>query len=195
MVIRFTSRVRVRTAVCAGVVVVAAAAAGAARAGTPALTFTSCGSANGLFQVTVNGTGFVGYPGLDVEITTSEAGAIANPSYVLPLGAPNIGFAAAAILAADGSFSFPFATGTGQQLPAALSVYAFDAGTGLRGALLYATTIGTSTVCADASIAGAKWSVPAAPGDCSAGAWRGWGLFRNQGDCISFVSTRGSNPP
>ena len=192
----FTSHLHVRAALCAGALAVAAAVAGSARAATtPALTFTGCGSANGLFQVTVNGSGFAGYPGLDVEITTSEAGAIPNPNYVLPLGAPNIGFGAAATLAADGSFSFPFSTGSGQQLPAAVKVYSFDAGTGAQGALLYGTTISASTVCADASIAGAKWSVPTRPSDCGVGAWRGWGLFRNQGDCISFLSTGGSNPP
>ena len=30
---------------------------------------------------------------------------------------------------------------------------------------------------------------------CKGGSWRTFGVFRNQGDCVSFVATRGKNPP
>ena len=30
---------------------------------------------------------------------------------------------------------------------------------------------------------------------CTNGAWRVIGSFKNQGDCVSFVATGGKNPP
>jgi hypothetical protein len=39
---------------------------------------------------------------------------------------------------------------------------------------------------------------PALPTDkeqCKNGGWRTFGVFRNQGDCVSFVATRGRNEP
>jgi hypothetical protein len=30
---------------------------------------------------------------------------------------------------------------------------------------------------------------------CQNGGWRTFGVFKNQGDCVSFVATRGRNPP
>jgi hypothetical protein len=37
--------------------------------------------------------------------------------------------------------------------------------------------------------------VPTSQADCQNGGWRGFGVFKNQGDCVSFVATRGKNPP
>jgi hypothetical protein len=30
---------------------------------------------------------------------------------------------------------------------------------------------------------------------CKKGGWRSFGVFKNQGDCVSFIATRGKNPP
>ena len=30
--------------------------------------------------------------------------------------------------------------------------------------------------------------------DCKNGGWRTYGIFKNQGDCVSFVATQGKNP-
>ncbi len=30
---------------------------------------------------------------------------------------------------------------------------------------------------------------------CKSGGWKTFGAFKNQGDCVSFVSTKGKNPP
>jgi hypothetical protein len=30
---------------------------------------------------------------------------------------------------------------------------------------------------------------------CKKGGWRDFGVFKNQGDCVSFVATGGKNPP
>jgi hypothetical protein len=38
-------------------------------------------------------------------------------------------------------------------------------------------------------------SLPNAQDQCKNGGWRDFGLFKNQGDCISFVATGGKNPP
>jgi hypothetical protein len=38
--------------------------------------------------------------------------------------------------------------------------------------------------------------VPNTKEECKNGGWQGFfGVFKNQGDCVSFVATRGSNPP
>jgi hypothetical protein len=31
--------------------------------------------------------------------------------------------------------------------------------------------------------------------ECKNGGWRDFGVFKNQGDCVSFVATKGKNPP
>jgi hypothetical protein len=45
------------------------------------------------------------------------------------------------------------------------------------------------TVCADI-LAPADAEV-----DCKKGAWEDWGVFKNQGDCVSFIATQGKNEP
>jgi hypothetical protein len=37
--------------------------------------------------------------------------------------------------------------------------------------------------------------LPASREECANGGWRGFGIFKNQGDCVSFAATRGKNPP
>lgn len=36
---------------------------------------------------------------------------------------------------------------------------------------------------------------PTSKSECKDGGWRGFGLFKNQGDCVSYVATEGRNPP
>jgi hypothetical protein len=38
-------------------------------------------------------------------------------------------------------------------------------------------------------------AVPASKEECKNGGWRDFGVFKNQGDCVSFVATKGKNPP
>jgi hypothetical protein len=37
--------------------------------------------------------------------------------------------------------------------------------------------------------------LPIAKIDCKAGNWQQYGLFKNQGDCVSFIATKGKNGP
>ena len=37
--------------------------------------------------------------------------------------------------------------------------------------------------------------LPTAKDQCKNGGWQTYGVFKNQGDCVSFVATRGKNPP
>ena len=37
--------------------------------------------------------------------------------------------------------------------------------------------------------------LPTCKGQCKNGGWRTYGVFKNQGDCVSFVATKGKNPP
>jgi hypothetical protein len=36
---------------------------------------------------------------------------------------------------------------------------------------------------------------PTTKDQCKNGGWRTYGIFKNQGDCVSFVATGGKNPP
>lgn len=37
--------------------------------------------------------------------------------------------------------------------------------------------------------------LPTTKAECKRGGWESFGVFENQGDCVSFVATNGSNPP
>jgi hypothetical protein len=37
--------------------------------------------------------------------------------------------------------------------------------------------------------------LPASKDECKNGGWQTFGVFKNQGDCVSFVATKGKNPP
>ena len=37
--------------------------------------------------------------------------------------------------------------------------------------------------------------LPTTKQDCKNGGWQNYGIFKNQGDCVSFVATGGKNPP
>jgi hypothetical protein len=37
--------------------------------------------------------------------------------------------------------------------------------------------------------------LPTSKEQCKNGGWRNFGVFKNQGDCVSFVATGGKNPP
>jgi hypothetical protein len=36
--------------------------------------------------------------------------------------------------------------------------------------------------------------LPTTKDQCKNGGWRSYGVFKNQGDCVSFVATKGKNP-
>jgi hypothetical protein len=38
-------------------------------------------------------------------------------------------------------------------------------------------------------------SLPTTKDQCKNGGWRSYNVFKNQGDCVSFVATKGKNPP
>jgi hypothetical protein len=37
--------------------------------------------------------------------------------------------------------------------------------------------------------------LPTSQDQCKNGGWQTYGVFKNQGDCVSFVATKGKNPP
>jgi hypothetical protein len=37
--------------------------------------------------------------------------------------------------------------------------------------------------------------LPTTKDQCKKGGWMDFGVFKNQGDCVSFVATGGKNPP
>jgi hypothetical protein len=38
-------------------------------------------------------------------------------------------------------------------------------------------------------------TLPTSKAQCKKGGWRDFAVFKNQGDCVSFVATKGKNPP
>jgi hypothetical protein len=58
------------------------------------------------------------------------------------------------------------------------------------------STLGTQRlgpVRADVTVHAA--AMPTTKQQCKKGGWRSFGVFKNQGDCVSFVATKGKNPP
>ena len=49
----------------------------------------------------------------------------------------------------------------------------------------------------DAFVAKIEFAVPlpTSTDQCRNGGWKTFGVFKNQGDCVSFVATKGKNPP
>ena len=49
----------------------------------------------------------------------------------------------------------------------------------------------------DAFVAKIEFAVPlpTSTDQCMNGGWKTFGVFKNQGDCVSFVATRSKNPP
>jgi Bacterial pre-peptidase C-terminal domain len=45
------------------------------------------------------------------------------------------------------------------------------------------------------TLTGTQACLPVTKEECRSGGWRNFGVFRNQGDCVSFVATGGKNPP
>lgn len=41
----------------------------------------------------------------------------------------------------------------------------------------------------------ASTAVPSSASECKKGGWAAFGIFKNQGDCVSFAATGGKNPP
>ena len=37
--------------------------------------------------------------------------------------------------------------------------------------------------------------LPTTTAQCLKGGWQTFGVFKNQGDCVSFVASKGKNPP
>ena len=38
-------------------------------------------------------------------------------------------------------------------------------------------------------------TLPTSMDQCKNGGWKTFGVFKNQGDCVSFVASKGKNPP
>ena len=48
---------------------------------------------------------------------------------------------------------------------------------------------------ASAAAAYYYYGLPSTKDECKDGGWATFGVFKNQGDCVSFVATGGKNPP
>jgi hypothetical protein len=54
---------------------------------------------------------------------------------------------------------------------------------------------GFSTGAYRITVTGTRPCLPTTKEECKDGGWRNFGVFKNQGDCVSFVATGGKNPP
>ena len=87
--------------------------------------------------------------------------------------------------------------GSGIAVDAAGSAYV----TGMTLSTDFPTTAGaaqtTFAVVFDAFVAKIEFVVtlPTSKDQCKKGGWKTFDVFKNQGDCVSFVATKGKNPP
>jgi hypothetical protein len=58
-----------------------------------------------------------------------------------------------------------------------------------------ALTIGPLNLMSGDIIVTAAPTLPTSKDQCKHGGWQSFGIFKNQGDCVSFVATGGQNPP
>lgn len=185
----------------AAAAVLAALCAATARAESFAITLSQCGTPDNGFAFTINGSGAAPAQALEVDITSSEAGAFPNTNFLLPAGVSDPDVQTAAVINPDGTFSFSFSAGSAQLLPATIVVYTFDTVTNTHSATpIYTTTVDRNTACTDGSSLGGSGgggggNLPTMKWQCMATLWKAFGVFKNQGDCVSFVATRGKNPP
>jgi hypothetical protein len=54
-------------------------------------------------------------------------------------------------------------------------------------------TVGQATTSGDVTVIDAP-PTPISKDDCKNAGWRNFGVFKNQGDCVSYVATEGRNP-
>lgn len=57
------------------------------------------------------------------------------------------------------------------------------------------TTTTATTVSTTTTTTTAVRNLPTSKDQCKKGGWAGFGVFKNQGDCVSYVATGGTNPP
>jgi hypothetical protein len=58
------------------------------------------------------------------------------------------------------------------------------------------TGLSATVLTGDISVVDAqRLSLPTSKGQCKNGGWKTYGVFKNQGDCVSFVATKGKNQP
>ena len=126
---------------------------------------------------------------------------------VLYLGAGDLGTFAASCLAVSGSRAtvvvpFPF----DPPAPAGMVIHIEDNGT-VGDGVGWSLVSDLPTTChppdevpaneegtGDVTVVDAQ-PFPTSKGQCKSGGWRTFGIFKSQGDCVSFVVTKGKNPP
>jgi hypothetical protein len=65
---------------------------------------------------------------------------------------------------------------------------------GANGCTTLTVTGGSPLTSGDLVVVDAQ-PLPISKDQCKNGGWRNYGVFKNQGDCVSFVATKGKNPP
>ena len=113
------------------------------------------------------------------DVTHDSAGNDASASGTIPDGT-SIAFATD-----FGTLSASSAGTSGGK--ASVTLTSSSAGTAHVSATLDAQTVSTTVTFTPAT--------PTSADQCKNGGWKSYGLFKNQGDCVSFVATHGKNPP
>jgi hypothetical protein len=133
-------------------------------------------------------------PGTYTVVGNSQVQAVANVSGIRTF---TLGTIADPVIAAQGGDYL------GVWLPGFVNACGFGSGAGLRvgvfasqpavGATVSLTPTGSSVlVNISATLTPA---LPTTKAECKNGGWQAFGVFKNQGDCVSFVATGGKNQP
>lgn len=76
-----------------------------------------------------------------------------------------------------------------------VSPFLQEGGQGLKSIKSIVLTVALVAMMAFASLACGPQPLPTDKAQCKNGGWQQFGVFKNQGDCVSFVETGGKNQP
>jgi hypothetical protein len=142
------------------------------------------------------------WPGLS-SARAAEPTLTVAPFCVAPDGQPTIGVSwfltgAEPFTEVEEEIRFPFGADTGAFLTDAFG-RSGEAPSARFGFLEPPEFVAVTMRLADGTVLSQTILRPCGPtvtnADCKSGGWQTFGVFKNQGDCVSYVATKGKNPP
>jgi len=132
-----------------------------------------------------------GYTGIQAD---AESGLTANPFLASPYASDSYtGSSTTFRIVRNGDSLTLSVPSSGASRTYSVSQYAGLMGlTAANTFLFFGNTNATGTVFSNLSV---TRPLPTTSAQCKDGGWRSFGVFANQGDCVSFVATKGKNPP
>lgn len=142
-------------------------------------------------ETAANGSGYFG-----------QAVALAANGDTALIGASQDGYDGTDLSSLRGAaWTFSRTAGTWTQHGAKLSASDETGGAAFGGSVSLAADGNTAVIGGpfDNASTGAAWAfalnLPTTADQCKGGGWATYGVFKNQGDCVSYIASKGKNPP